>query len=223
MANRDFLIGLGAALAGLALWLVIIPWQVKTAAAQVDEISPALFPRLLAFLLIGLGVAYALNHRPRRGVAAGDGAAGKRAGWRAYARAGGFTLLGATYLQLMSQVGYRVATALALAAFVLYLGRGDRLWRAALVGLIGALVIAELFWRGFRIPLPRGFLFELTQRDRGRFPRRLRPIRAMAGPARHGCWDGARHAGRRDPRSSAPHSSSRSRSRLLSPWPPCLR
>jgi hypothetical protein len=109
--------------------------------------------------LIGLGLACAVIHRPRRtGVAVAAAGDGER-GWRAYSRAGGAVLFGAAYVQLLSILGYRLATAIALGGFVLYLGKGDRIWRAAAVGVVGALVLAELFWRGFRIPLPRASLF----------------------------------------------------------------
>ena len=60
--SRDFIIGLATAAAGLVLLWPIIPWQIKSAAAQTDEISPALFPQMLAWLLVVLGVVHMVTH-----------------------------------------------------------------------------------------------------------------------------------------------------------------
>ena len=68
MRWKEFLIGLGTAGTGVLLWLVLIPWQIPALAAHADEISPALFPRLLAWLLILLGVVHmaeGVQYRPR--------------------------------------------------------------------------------------------------------------------------------------------------------------
>jgi putative tricarboxylic transport membrane protein len=149
--SRDFIIGLATAGAGLILLWEIIPWQIKTTAAQIDEISPALFPQMLAWLLVVLGVVHMVTHwRRGRSAALEVGSA-----WRPILRAAGAAAIAALYVYLMPILGYRLATMVALAGMVLYLGKG-RSWRAALVGVVGALIVAETFSRGLDVPLPRG-------------------------------------------------------------------
>jgi putative tricarboxylic transport membrane protein len=151
LKSRDFIIGLATAGTGLVLLWVIIPWQIKTAAGQIDEISPAIFPQILAWLLIVLGVIHMATHWRR------DRSATLDAGpaWRPILRAAGAVAIAALYVYLMPVLGYRLATMLTLAGMVLYLGKG-RSWRAALVGVMGALIVAEVFSRGLNVPLPRG-------------------------------------------------------------------
>jgi len=149
--SRDFIIGLATAAAGLVLLWPIIPWQIKTAAAQTDEISPTLFPQMLAWLLVVLGIVQMVTHwRRGRSAALEIGSA-----WEPILRAAGAVAIAALYVYLMPIMGYRLATILALAGMVLYLGKG-RFWRAALVGVVGALIVAETFSRGLGVPLPRG-------------------------------------------------------------------
>ncbi len=150
LRSRNFLIGLATAGTGLALLWAIIPWQIKTTAAQTDEISPALFPQILAWLLVVLGVIHMVTHW-RRGRSSDE-----KTGtvWRHILRAAGAVAIAALYVYLMPVLGYRLATMLALAGMMLYLGKG-RSWRAALVGVVGALIVAEMFSRGLDIPLPR--------------------------------------------------------------------
>ena len=62
--------------------------------------------------------------------------------------------LAAAYVVLLPVLGYVAASALVLACFVLYLGQG-RLVRALAVAVPTAFLLAELFWRGLNVPLPR--------------------------------------------------------------------
>lgn len=148
--GRDFLIGLATAGAGLVMLWAIIPWQINTAAAQTDEISPALFPHILAWLLVILGGIHMATHWCRPVGGGKDGFA-----WRPLLRAAGAAAIAALYVFLMPILGYRLATMAVLAAMVLYLGKG-RSWGSVLIGIAGALIIAEMFARGLSIPLPRG-------------------------------------------------------------------
>ena len=102
-------------------------------------------------LLIVLGVIHMATHWRR------DRSATLDAGpaWRPILRAAGAVAIAALYVYLMPVLGYRLATMLTLAGMVLYLGKG-RSWRAALVGVMGALIVAEVFSRGLNVPLPRG-------------------------------------------------------------------
>lgn len=155
MRGRDFLIGVGTAVAGIVLLGWIIPGQIMISAGQGDEVSPALFPRILGWMLVILGALHAASNWPRGGRLLPSAGDGRGDAWRRGARVVGAVGITALYVFLMPVLGYRLATALATTAAVLYLGRGG-LVRALVVGVAGALVIAEMFARGLNVPLPRG-------------------------------------------------------------------
>lgn len=158
MRYREVLIGLGMVGAGLLLF-VLIPQQIGSLPSHSDEISPTLFPRLLAWLLILLGVVHVVQNRPQRTEAEPPSTAGDMPQGRLIVRAFGALAIAAAYVFLLPILGFTAASMVGLSGLILYLGHG-RPRRAVLVAVPAALVLAELFSRGLNVPLPRSIWME---------------------------------------------------------------
>ncbi len=159
MGWREVLIGLGMVGAGLLLLFVLIPQQIGSLPSHSDEISPTLFPRLLAWLLILLGVVHVVRNRPRRTETEPPTPAGDSHQGRLLVRALGASAVAAAYVLLLPILGFTVASAVGLTGLILYLGHG-RLRRAVVVAVPAAFVLAEMFTRGLNVPLPRSIWLE---------------------------------------------------------------
>ena len=154
--GREIALGVGVLGGGAALWLLIIPAQIRTVGSQLGEVSPAFFPDIIAVVLMLLGAIHALQHLLRPSLADAPGApVGARGTLRALAALG----IGIVYVVALPRLGFFVSTALALFGLTIFLG-GGRWWRAAPFAVVLAWVLQELFGRLMSVPLPRAGWFD---------------------------------------------------------------
>jgi putative tricarboxylic transport membrane protein len=138
------------------------------ASALSDSVGPAGFPKLLAWIAIGLGAilcgqaflalrarpagvpAPAAPHAPTEGRGSLDG----------LLRAGGMLAIGIGYLLIVRYLGYIASIALLIVASALYLGTPFS-WRVIAIGIAGAVVYYIVFDLILGIPQPTGLLMRL--------------------------------------------------------------
>jgi len=149
-------LGAGAVLVGLLFERILIPAQINLAAAQAGEMSPAFFPRLVAWLIVAVGAAeMAVQILGGKGGAAEPRADGP-ASRGAIAAMAALVIL---WPLIAAQLGFAIALILGLGAIQYLLdaprGAGGHL-RVALVALLGTLAIFALFEWLLGVPLPRG-------------------------------------------------------------------
>ncbi|MGE0766315.1 MAG: tripartite tricarboxylate transporter TctB family protein [Hyphomicrobiaceae bacterium] len=155
--RREWEVALGAAVAGLGLLLllVVIPREVRVIASETGEVSPAFFPRILAWAFILLGLVHALSSVAQTfaqgpaTAATGDGTVRP-----ALTRPLMLFAMMVVYLLLLPGIGFLPATALAMVAFIMFLGEGP-LWRAVAVALPFAWCLELVFSDLLKTPLPR--------------------------------------------------------------------
>ncbi|UCE30570.1 MAG: tripartite tricarboxylate transporter TctB family protein [Burkholderiales bacterium] len=145
--RTDLASGLTLVAVALAVLLWLIPTQIHTGAGEYD-LSPAFFPRLAAWTLLGLSVLLVLvrwlRPGPVQGTGAGFGAVGEFVAW---------SLLAALTMLGLNTIGFvPTAVALALAGAGLC-GRRDWLRIGALTVAFVLLVDAAA-WQIFTVDLP---------------------------------------------------------------------
>lgn len=157
----DRIVG-GALVAGaLLLYFVIIPAEVAVPKLAVGggvggvAASPLFFPQLTAALIAFLGVCLVVRGRTRaETLAAGEGFPFDT---RQVTRAAGSAAILVLYAVFLENVGYLIATPVALVALCVFLG-----FRQWLVTIVTAAIFAALVYYGFRygmkILLPEGVL-----------------------------------------------------------------
>ena len=150
--RSEALLGLAVLLAGLWLAFLAIPQEIRVAASQTNEISPAFFPRIVAWLFVLFGGGHAIFHVLQRPAAAAGAEPKKRSLGGLHAMA--VLAIGAAYAMLLPRLGFLPATVLGLAALTFYLGGGP-IGRAVLFASPFAVLLHELFARLLGTPLPR--------------------------------------------------------------------
>jgi putative tricarboxylic transport membrane protein len=129
-----------------------------------DEVGARGLPRILAFVLAGLGLiisaraimagALQIAAKP----AAGTPAAPGDNGISSLPRALGFLALGVVYVCLVPLTGYLPAIALLIGAVALYEG-APRNWKTLAIAVVGALAYWAIFVKILGVHQPSGWLF----------------------------------------------------------------
>jgi putative tricarboxylic transport membrane protein len=153
--RAEMALGTAVAALGLLLLLVIIPREIRVVASETNEVSPAYFPRIVAWALVVLGVVHA-------GLASlspvATDAFQAREPWLARnlgpARALATFAVGIGYFFLLPGIGYLAATAIAMSVLIVLFGSAPA-WRAPLVSLPFAWVVERVFSDLLSTPLPR--------------------------------------------------------------------
>jgi hypothetical protein len=137
------------------------------ASALSDSVGPAGFPKLLAWIAIGLGVvlcgqAFLAFRAPPAGIPAAEAAdvrptAEGHVALQGVLRAGGMLAIGIGYLLVVRHLGYIPSIALLIVACALYLGTPFS-WRVVAVGIGGAVVYYLVFDLTLGIPQPPGLI-----------------------------------------------------------------
>ena len=168
---RDLIGGLAAILIGAGYLAMAV--QIRASALS-DTVGPAGFPKLLAAIMIGLGVILcgrALIANRARAVPKGAGVSvapaadeleseSEFSGLGGLARAGGMLAIGILYLLIVRTVGYVPAVAALIIAAALY-GGAALSWRVFAIGIAGAVLYWLVFVLFLGIPLPGGPLADL--------------------------------------------------------------
>jgi putative tricarboxylic transport membrane protein len=169
---RDLIGGLAAILIGAGYLALAL--QIRASALS-DTVGPAGFPKLLAAIMIGLGVILCGRAliATRRRMAASPVAVGGPAeaaaeadsesefsGLGGLARAAGMLAIGIAYLLIVRVVGYVPAVAALIVAAALY-GGAVLSWRVFAIGIAGAVLYWLVFVLFLGIPLPGGPLADL--------------------------------------------------------------
>jgi putative tricarboxylic transport membrane protein len=169
IVRRDLIAGMAALLIGGGY--LAMAFQLR-ASALADAVGPAGLPKVLGFLMVGLGLvlciqaALAARTRPWRSAIAAapegrveaepaDEAEG--VGLAGLSKAGGLLAIAVGYLLIVKVVGYPVAVAALLVAVALH-GGVKATWRVVLIGIAGAAAYWVLFVVILGIPLPGGTL-----------------------------------------------------------------
>jgi len=146
-------------LGALLLYFVVAPGQVSMPRLRLGEgggtfvLSPLFFPRLVAVALGLLGALLFVRGRSRE-EALRDGEGFALSGAE-LARIGGTVLIMVLYLAALEPLGYLLATPLALAALMVFLG--SRRWGLIIVVAIAATAVVYVgFRKGMLILLPGG-------------------------------------------------------------------
>lgn len=140
-------IAIGSAYLYLALQL--------SPSALADNVGPAGVPKVLAIIMIALGMVLAVQ-----GVLA-RAAHGRQADLkRTVGRAAGLLMIGVAYLIVIPHAGYVLSIALLIIAVATYQGTAPGL-RLLAVGVIGALSLWLVFVWLLDIPMPSGVLGHL--------------------------------------------------------------
>ncbi|MBO0905907.1 tripartite tricarboxylate transporter TctB family protein [Jiella sonneratiae] len=163
MANRRDLIG-GLAAIAIGAGYLSMALEIRHSALD-DAVGPAGLPKVLAFLMIGLGailcVKAALAGGPARpaGPVSDEAATAEATGIRfsGIARAGGLLAIAAAYLLVVHPLGYLPSIFMLLVAASLY-GGAALTWRVFAIGAGGAVFYWLLFVQLLGIPLPPGIL-----------------------------------------------------------------
>jgi putative tricarboxylic transport membrane protein len=167
--QRNLITGIAALVIGAGYLAMALQLR---ASALADAVGPAGLPKVLGFLMLGLGLilciqaALAGRERPSRvAVAAAphgraevdpaDDAEGM--GLAGLGRAGGLLAIAAAYLLVVRVVGYPVAVAALLIAAAIH-GGVKPTWRLVLIAIAGAAAYWVLFVVILGIPLPGGIL-----------------------------------------------------------------
>lgn len=167
MDRQDLWLGIGVAGFGLLLFFVIIPTGVavpQNVPARV--LSPAFWPKVIAGLLVGLGILMALQGwlaraaaDPPEGVGAEDHANEEEEGiwWSPALRIGITAALLLLYYWLVEFLGMVLASSLALLAFGFF---GNTRYPIALVitAIVLPLMMYGFFFYVAGVPIPTGSL-----------------------------------------------------------------
>ncbi len=152
--RRDLLLGIGVAAFALLLLTVVVPLGVHVPkAVRAAVLSPDLWPRVIAVMLLALGVLLAVQAR----LAGGTGEETPEPGFDAVAGLRLLATLGLLllYYWLVLRIGIVLASVLAIFAF----GRFGRTRHPRLLSAV-ALLLPILLWGFFYkiagIPLPSG-------------------------------------------------------------------
>ena len=152
LKNKTFREGLAVLLAGLALGAYSLVSFRRSAVQTAWILSPWLFPMLLAVFAAALAAALlwggCRETAERRGAARADTPDGRGA-----LRVLAVALMVAAYCALLPLMRFLPATALFLAALMLFLGE-RRWWSIAAVALASPLVLYALFALGLGVRLP---------------------------------------------------------------------
>ena len=155
MFSRDFVGGLIAFLLG-SLYLVFAFRQRVSALA--DTVGPAGMPKVLGFLMLGLGVILCIQsavhamqtNAPGRYEWQGEG--------KRLLRALGLVCLAVSYLVLVAILGYVPAITILLALVEVKLG-AQPTWRLAFIAGGGAIILWAIFVLLLDVPMPTGIFW----------------------------------------------------------------
>jgi hypothetical protein len=149
-----------AGLIGLAVSLSLLPMSFGLPQLPIVPIGPGFYPALVLTFMASVSAVLVLQDAlDRRAAAPAADAAPEPEPRSAYALvAGAFAVTGA-YIALLPQLGFRIATALFVAAFQLVLDRPRTLWQWAVlivIALATAALTYVVFERYLLVLLPRG-------------------------------------------------------------------
>lgn len=158
MLTRDTVGGMASVLIGAAYLLVAYRLRVS---ALDDSLGPSGMPRILGWLMIGLGVVLVAQAVLARRTALAEARPAKKGEWegqgRRIAYAGGLLAIGAAYLFVVETLGYLVSIALLIIATATYLGAGFR-GRVVAIGVLGAIFLYAVFAAVLGVRMPAGIL-----------------------------------------------------------------
>lgn len=149
--TSEIVLGSAVAAFGALLLLVVLPHEVRVSASEVNEISPAFFPRIVSGMILAIGVVHVLVAILGQLVSGGQQ---PLISGMAVLRAGSVFAIGAAYIVLLPGIGFVAATATALVALTLLFGNRP-LWQAAAMGVPLAFGLSYLFGELLKTPLPR--------------------------------------------------------------------
>ncbi len=150
--TRDFVGGLAAIL--LAGFYLVFAFRQRVSALA-DTIGPAGMPKVLGFLMLGLGILLCANSlyqsiRHKEKLTSQWQGQGHR-----ILRAFGLLSLAIVYLLLVNMLGYALSIAILLALVALYLGASPD-WKLGLTALLGAGFLWTIFVILLDVPMPAG-------------------------------------------------------------------
>lgn len=161
MLSRDLVGGVASVVIG-AVYLYFA-YQLRSSALD-DTMGPGGMPRILGWLLVGLGVVLAVQSLVRAPAAAsGRGAAAEapKGEWDGQGRkiyyAAGLLAIGVAYLFIVPTLGYVLSVALLIIATAAYLGAGLRT-RVVAIGIGGAIFLYAMFVTLLGVRMPAGIL-----------------------------------------------------------------
>ncbi|MCY4430033.1 MAG: tripartite tricarboxylate transporter TctB family protein [Rhodospirillales bacterium] len=153
---RERLTGAGVALLGLLIFTVLIPWGIdRPGNVEHTALAPDFWPRIIAAVMMALGVLLAVRPTPDDEDEAEDGAGG--AGRRLHRLAGLGVVLGALFgfYVLVPSLGM-VAPGVAIIFGLMVFG-GERRWLPATLIAAGVPILLYLFFvHVASIPIPLG-------------------------------------------------------------------
>jgi putative tricarboxylic transport membrane protein len=148
----DSVVGAGFVVAGAAVFAATLDFPTLDASHP----GPSLFPRIVATVMMGLGIWLAVGGlRSHDGVASAD--------WRALVRTSGFVnalyVLGGTaaFVAFVERLGFLITGAVVL--FVIMWRLRVPLVRALVVAVVFNTIVHFLFAKVLRVPLPAGILW----------------------------------------------------------------
>ena len=148
----EIVLGSAVAALGLALLLFILPHEIRVAASEAGEVSPAFFPRIVSGLIAAIGAAHVLV------AIVGPGEVGsgmtKAISSQAALRAIATLAIGSFYIVLLPGIGFIAATAAALVGLIVLFGN-RALWKACAVAVPVAIGLFYVFGELLKTPLPR--------------------------------------------------------------------
>lgn len=148
-----------AGLIGLAVSLALLPFAFGLPKLPIVPVGPGFYPILVLAFMAGVSAVLVLQDLAARRSAQAHAAVEGEAPNRAYGTvAAAFAVTGA-YIGLMPLLGFRIATALFVAAFqmVLEMPRTSRQWAVLLAVAIGTAAVTHLVFEHYLLVLlPRG-------------------------------------------------------------------
>ena len=153
---RERLTGAGVALLGLLIFTVLIPWGIdRPGNVEHAALAPDFWPRIIAAIMMALGVLLAVRPTPDDEVEDGNGAEG--AGRRLHRLAGLAVVLGAlfAFYFLIPSLGMVVPGVAIIFALMVF--GGERRWlRATLIAAGVPIALYLFFVHVASIPIPLG-------------------------------------------------------------------
>jgi hypothetical protein len=151
----ELALGTAVAVLGLLLLFIVIPREIRVVASETNEVSPAYFPRIVAWALVVLGVIHTSISAFSGAANAPDSPLGS---WLTRHSRGMRTIatfaIGIAYLLLLPRIGYLAATTVAMSALILLFGSRP-IWQAPAVALPFAWLVGRVFGDLLGTPLPR--------------------------------------------------------------------
>jgi putative tricarboxylic transport membrane protein len=150
--TRDFAGGLATIF--LAIVYLVFSFRQRVSALA-DAIGPAGMPKVLGFLMLGLGIMLCAQSLYQSISRSEDPASQWQGEGFRLLRALGLLIIAIAYLLLVNLLGYALSIAISLALVALYLGAVAN-WKLVITALLGAGFLWTIFVILLDVPMPAG-------------------------------------------------------------------